>query len=163
MDNDDNLRQQLLALLGGGNAHMRFDQAVANFPPEDFNRGASNSDYTPWRLLEHIRIAQWDILEFIRNPQYVSPPWPEGYWPQMGESADQARWEKTLQDFRSDQEALYQMVADPATDLLASFPHAPGYNLLREVLVLADHNAYHMGEFALLRQVMKTWTEDSSH
>jgi hypothetical protein len=157
MEIENIVRQQLLALIKGGNAHMRFDEAVADFPPEYYNQTAPNSTYTPWRLLEHIRIAQWDILEFIRNPDYVSPSWPEGYWPPQGETADEARWEQTLHAFRSDQEALLHMVEDPATELFTSFAHAPGYNLLREVLVLSDHNAYHMGEFATLRQVMQTW------
>lgn len=157
MSADSVLRQQLLALLEGGHAHMPLDDAVADFPPEHFNTRPPHIPYTPWHLLEHIRIAQWDILEFVRNPDYVSPPWPEGYWPPRDAQADEAAWNGTLAAIRADLEALKAMVRDPATDLTADLPHAPGYTLLREVLLVADHSAYHIGEFAILRQVMGTW------
>ncbi|MFW6115754.1 MAG: DinB family protein [Chloroflexota bacterium] len=155
--NQDVLRKQLLALLGGGHAHMGFDEAVTDFPPEAMNEQAPNVAYTPWELLEHIRIAQWDILAFIRDPDHVSPDWPEGYWPGEGERADQEAWAETLRGFRADREALVGLVADPATDLTAPLEHAPQYTVLREVLIAADHAAYHLGEFALLREVMGTW------
>jgi hypothetical protein len=151
------MRDQLLALLQGGNAHMSFDQAVADFPLAYFNRQPPHVSYTPWHLLEHIRLAQWDILEFIRNPAHVSPDWPEGYWPARDEQADETRWQQTLTAFRADLEALQALVMDPQTDLFAPIPHAPGYTIFREILVVADHNAYHIGEFAILRQVMGTW------
>lgn len=157
MDSNEIVRKQLIDLLKGGNAHMDFDQAVDSFPMEFINTNPPGSDYTPWRLLEHLRIAQWDILEFTRNPEYLSPPWPEGYWPPQGEKADPARWQTTIQSFREDLQGMRSLVEDPHNDLFASFPHAPGYTLLREVLVLADHNAYHMGEFAVLRGIMGTW------
>lgn len=157
MNNDTVVRQQLLALLRGGNAHLDFEQAVAAFPLEYINTTPPNGSYTPWHLLEHLRLAQVDILEFIRNPDHVSPDWPEGYWPAPTEQADAARWQQTLDQFRADAQALQTMVADPATDLYAPLPHAPGYNILREILVVADHNAYHIGEFAILREVMGTW------
>ncbi len=157
MDADQQVREQLIDLLTGGNAHMPFDQAVENFPVEAMNVEAPNIPYTPWRLLEHMRIAQWDILEFIRNPKHVSPPWPEGYWPPADARADQERWNRTVQEFRSDQRVLQKMVQDPANDLYASLPHAEGYNLLREILVAADHNAYHLGEFGLIRQALNAW------
>lgn len=157
MSSDQIVREQLLALLRGGNAHMRFDEAVAGFPMEHINNRPPHVPYTPWHLLEHIRIAQVDILEFIRNPRYVSPAWPEGYWPVQDEQADPARWQQTLAGFRADLQALQDLVADPHTDLYAPLPHAPGYTIFREILVVADHNAYHIGEFAILRQVMQTW------
>lgn len=157
MDPDKLVREQLLFLLGGGNAHMSFDQAVAEFPLEYINSPPPNVPYTPWHLLEHMRIAQWDILEFIRNPAYISPEWPEGYWPPQDELADEIRWEQTLRDFRADLRALQEMVEDPDIDLFAPLPHAQDYTVLREILVVADHNAYHIGEFAILRQVMETW------
>ena len=112
---------------------------------------------SPWYLLEHIRITQWDILEFVRDPDHVSPAWPEGYWPPKGQEAAGPRWQDTIQAFRSDMEALEAMVQDPATDLYAGLPHAAGYTVLREILLVADHNAYHIGEFAVLRQIMGTW------
>ncbi len=157
MSTDTVLREQVLGLLRGGHAHMSLDEAVADFPLDRINDRAPHVPYTPWHLLEHIRIAQEDILEFTRDPQWVSPPWPEGYWPPRDAQADEAAWNGTLAAIRADLEALKAMVRDPATDLTADLPHAPGYTLLREVLLVADHSAYHIGEFAILRQVMGTW------
>ncbi|MCL4559511.1 MAG: DinB family protein [Chloroflexi bacterium] len=157
MVSDQVLREQLLALLRGGNAHMPFDEAVAGFPMEAINLRAPDVSYTPWHLLEHIRRTQWDILEFVRDPKHVSPPWPKGYWPAPDEQTGAAKWEQTLAGFRGDLKALEEIVADPQTDLTGDIPHAPGYNILREALLAADHTAYHIGEFAILRQVMGTW------
>ncbi len=158
--NDKTLRQQLLQLLRGGNAHLTFDDAVARFPLEHINSYPPEVSYTPWHLVEHLRIAQWDILEFTRDPGHVSPPWPEGYWPDPGATADEATWQASLAAFRSDLAAMEAIVQDPEIDLTAEIPHAPGYTYLREVLLVVDHNAYHIGEFAILRQVMGTWPED---
>jgi hypothetical protein len=157
MSTDAVVREQLLQLLRGGNAHMGFDQAIDGFPLEFINSWPPNVPYSPWQLLEHIRIAQWDILEFVRNPDHVSPAWPEGYWPPKDKEADPARWQQTIEAFRSDMVDLEAVVVDPATDLYADLPHAEGYTVLREILLVADHNAYHIGEFAVLRQVMGTW------
>ncbi|NDJ86656.1 MAG: DinB family protein [Chloroflexi bacterium] len=158
MNSDTILRQQLLKLLQGGNAHLGFDQAVDDFPRDRINQRPPNVSYTPWHLLEHMRIAQSDILEFIRDPEHVSPQWPAGYWPAQDAQTDLEGWEKTITAFRDDLRDLQRMVGDPETDLLADLPHAPGYTILREVLIVADHNAYHIGEFAILRQVMRTWS-----
>lgn len=157
MGSDKQVRDQLLALLQGGDAHMTFDEAVANFPRDRVNTKLPHVPYTPWHLLEHLRIAQWDILEFIRNPRYVSPPWPEGYWPAAEAQADEAAWEKTLASYRADLQSLEEIVADPSVNLYTPIPHANGQNILREILLVADHNAYHLGEFAALRQVMEAW------
>jgi hypothetical protein len=157
VDADRVVREQLLFLLLGGNAHMTFDQAVADFPMERINSLPPNVSYTPWHLLEHIRIAQWDILEFSRDPDHVSPRWPEGYWPPPDEQADEVKWEKTISDIRADLRALQDMVEDSGTDLYVPLRHAPGYTMLREIMLVADHNAYHIGEFAVLRQTMDTW------
>jgi hypothetical protein len=157
MTSDTVLRQQLLALLRGGNAHLTFEQAVADFPLDQINRRPPNVPYSPWHLLEHLRIAQWDILEFVRNPAHVSPPWPQGYWPRPEDEADAARWNQTIRDFCADLKAVEAIVQDPQTEFFADLPHAKGYTVLREVLLVADHNAYHIGEFAILRQVMGTW------
>lgn len=159
-ERDDVMRQQLLALLRGGNAHMPFDAAVADFPTEYINTPAPNVSYTPWHLLEHLRIAQWDILEFIRNPDHASPDWPEGYWPARDATTDAAGWQATIDAFHADLAALEDIVTDPETDVLAPISHAPDYTVFREILVVADHNAYHVGEFAILRQVMETWPAD---
>lgn len=157
MDSDRVVREQLLALLRGGQAYMPFEQAVADFPIAHINRYPPNVQYTPWHLLEHLRIAQWDILEFIRNPAHISPLWPEGYWPSRDAQADEQGWKQTLAAFQADLQALQELVGDPRTDLYAPLPHAKEYTILREILVVADHNAYHTGEFAILRQVMQTW------
>jgi hypothetical protein len=160
MNEKDLLRTQLLELLRGGHAHMSLDQAVEDFPMEAINTPPPEVPYTPWHLLEHMRISQWDILEFIRDPAHVSPQWPEGYWPARDEKADPAKWEATLSRFRADHQDLDSLVEDRRTNLTADLPHAPGYSVLREILVVSDHNAYHIGEFAILRQVMQTWPVD---
>jgi hypothetical protein len=160
VDADKVLCEQLLLLLHGGNAHMTFDQAVADFPVECINRKLPEAPYTAWHLLEHMRIAQRDVLDFIRDPEYVAPPWPAGYWPDPGEEADAARWAQTLAAFRVDMEAVRAMVDDPDTDLTATLPHAEKYTVLREILVIADHNAYHIGELAMLRHIMDAWPAD---
>ncbi len=157
MDTDAEVRKQLRALLTGGNAHMTFDEAVAQFPVDRINTRPPHVPYTPWHLLEHMRLSQWDILDFIRNPQYVSGRWPEDYWPPRDAMADQAAWEKTLTSFCTDQRALLEMLDDPAVNLYEPIPHGQGQTILREIQLVADHNAYHTGEFAILRQVMETW------
>jgi hypothetical protein len=158
MNSEDKvLREQLLALLRGKNAHLSFDDAIANFPPEHINTKPPNVSYTPWHLLEHLRIAQWDILEFMRNPDHVSPEWPKGYWPDPAAQTDEAGWQQTIAEFKADMQAIEELVENPATDFFGPIPHAPDYTVFREVLLVADHNAYHIGEFAILRQVMETW------
>jgi hypothetical protein len=160
MDENQILRKHLLDLLRGGNAHMPFKAAVADFPTNAINNSAPQGEYTPWRLLEHMRIAQWDILEFVRNPNHVSPEWPKGYWPAPGQKSDQAGWDETIRKFTADLKAFEDIVENPENDLLADIAHAPGYTILREALLIADHNAFHMGEFAILREVMGTWGEN---
>ena len=155
----DPVRERVLWLLDGGHAHMGFNDAVADFPEAEMNERPPNAPYTPWHLLEHIRIAQWDILEFVRDPDHASPDWPDGYWPPRDAEATPGDWAATLEGFRTDLAALREIVADPAVDLSADLPHAPGYTLLREALLVADHNAYHIGELAILRQVMDAWPE----
>jgi hypothetical protein len=154
---DDILRQQLLQLLDGHGAHMPFEAAVADFPDEAINRRPPNVPYTPWHLLEHIRIAQADILDYIRNRAYLAPNWPEEYWPARDALATPQQFAGTIARFEADRAAFHDIVADPATDLLAVIPDTPGHTILREIRVIADHNAYHVGEFAILRQVMGTW------
>lgn len=157
MNADTALREQLVALLRGGNAHMSFDEAVKDFPLDKINALPPNVSYTPWHLIEHLRIAQWDILEFVRNPAHISPPWPEGYWPAPGTQADAQAWEATVAAFRHDLADIEALATSPDTDLTAPIPHAPDYTILREILLTADHNAYHIGELGILRQVMQAW------
>jgi hypothetical protein len=160
MSPDQVLRTHLITLLQGKGAHLTFDDAVADFPMEHINTLPPNVPYTSWHLVEHLRIAQWDILEYIRNPQHVSPEWPAGYWPSPDTQAAAAAWDKTIQAFRDDLHALIELTQNPATDLYTPIPHGyGGHTILREILLVADHNAYHIGEFAILRQVMKTWQQ----
>jgi len=154
------LRAVVLAILDAGDAHMSFDEAVDAIPACAINRRPPNVTYTPWQLLEHLRLTQWDILEYIRNPDHVSPDWPVGYWPDREATATPAELAATVAAFRADLAAIRAIVADPATDLLAPLPHTPGHTVLREVRIVADHNAYHLGEFAILRQVMGSWPAD---
>ena len=151
------VREQLIALLDGHGAHMTFEEAVARFPDEAINQRAPHVEYTPWHIVEHLRLTQYDILEYVRNPAWVSPPWPVGYWPARDAVATPAEFAASVDAFLADRGALRAMVADPATDLLAVIPGSPGHTILREVRIAADHNAYHVGEFAILRQVMGTW------
>ncbi len=159
MPDDQVLRRQLLQLLTGRNAHYTFDDAVADFPLGAINQRPPNVPYTPWHLVEHLRIAQWDILEFMRDPDHVSPEWPKGYWPDPQDTTNPAGWQQSLDRFRADLAAVVVMVEDETLDITAELPHAPGYTYLREFLLVADHNAYHVGEFAILRQVMGTWPD----
>jgi hypothetical protein len=160
MAENDVLRMQLLEFVDARGAHMPFDAAVKGFPDEGINKRAPNVSYTPWHLLEHIRIAQWDIVDYIRNRAYLAPDWPDEYWPAPDATATPRQFAQTIKAFRADRRALRALVADPATDLTATIPGTPGHTILREVRVVGAHNAYHIGEFAILRQVMGTWPPD---
>ena len=157
MDNEALLRRQLAELLDGVGAHMPFEDAVADFPTEAINLRAPNVDYTPWHLLEHIRLTQADILDYVINPEYVELDWPLDYWPDRDSTATRSEFEETIEGFLADKLALRALVMDPSRDLFAVIPGTPGHTLLREVRVDADHNAYHVGEFAIMRQIMGTW------
>jgi len=157
MKTTDVARTELLALLEGGNAHMSFEEAVADFPPEYINKKAPYTPYSFWHFVEHLRIAQWDILDFIRNPGHVSPSYPEGYRPAPDAETDPAGWARSCRSFMADLKVLQAMVLDEKIDLYAPLPHASGYTICREILTVADHNAYHIGELAILRQVMNIW------
>ena len=157
MTSDDATRAQVLALLRGGNAHMTFDQAVADFPMDRINERPPNVPYTPWHLLEHLRRTQRDILAFTASPDYQELAWPDDYWPDQATEAAPGDWDETISLFRDDLEAMQALVADPAQDLHAPLPNGTGQTLLREALLVADHNAHHVGEFAILRQVMGAW------
>ena len=160
MNTDDATREQVLALLRGGNAHMTFDQAVAGFPMDRINERPPNVPYSPWHLLEHIRRTQRDILAFSTAPDYQEGTWPDDYWPDPETAAAPGDWDESLRLFRDDLEAMQALVADRRQDLHAPLPNGNGQTLLREALLVADHNAYHVGELAILRQVMGAWTAD---
>ena len=155
MDQDRSLREHLLYLLRGGGAHIDFESAVADFPLELINEKADGVPYTPWHLLEHMRIAQWDILEFTRDAAHVSPKWPEGYWPGPEEQADAETWTRSVESFRADLKTMTELVEDSSSDLHTRLAHGEGQTLLREALLVADHNAYHLGALVTLRRVLE--------
>jgi hypothetical protein len=157
--NDQELREHVLYLLQGGGAHIDFDAAVADLPPELRGARPPSVPHTPWRLVEHMRLAQWDILEFCRNPQHRSPEFPEGYWPAGDAPPSAAAWEESLQRFRADHQAAEDLVADANVDLFAPIPHGDGQTILREALLVADHNAYHIGQLIIVRRALGAWTE----
>ena len=154
---DKSLREHLLYLLRGGGAHLDFDKAIAGLPAELRGAKPSGIPFSAWGLLEHMRIAQWDILEFSRNAKHESPKWPEGYWPATAAPADDKTWDKSVREFRRDMKALCELISDPATDLYAKIPHGTGQTVLREALLVADHNAYHVGELVLVRRLLGAW------
>lgn len=153
MFNDPVLRKELLSLLKGGQAHGGY-KAIEDFPPEHINTKIPNMQYTFWHLLEHIRRAQKDILEFIHNPTYEALRWPQDYWPAEDEMADELAWQTTLDGIRLDMADLQRIVQDESIDLLSELPFASGYTYLRELLLVADHNAYHLGEFSIVRGIL---------
>jgi len=156
---DKAMREDLLFLLRGKGAHVGFERAVAGMPTALRGKKPRGAPYTPWQQLEHMRIAQWDILEYIRKPDHVSPRWPEEYWPRVAPSSADA-WGKSVRRFLADRRALERLVADPATDLLARVPHDPrGPTILHEVVLVADHNAYHLGQLIVLRRLLGAWKE----
>lgn len=161
MKNDQNksLRDHLAELLKGGHAHATFEAAVADFPAKLRGRKADDLPYTAWMLLEHLRIAQWDILEFSRSAKHVSPKWPEGYWPETDAPPATSDWDKSVKAFQSDLKAMQKLVADPKTDLYARLPWGEGQTVLREALLVADHNAYHIGQLVTLRRLLGVWKE----
>jgi uncharacterized damage-inducible protein DinB len=156
MDKDQALRDHLLELLRGRGAHLDFEKALADLPPELRGAKAPGLPHTVWQLLEHLRIAQWDILEFSRNPDHVSPPWPEGYWPSETAPDDDA-WDGAVEAFRRDLQAMQDLVADPKTDLYAKISWGDGQTILREALLVADHNAYHLGQIVSVRHALGAW------
>jgi uncharacterized damage-inducible protein DinB len=157
MEKDASLRQHLLELLKGGSAHTSFQDAIRDFPAELRGKRPKGAPHSPWELLEHMRIAQSDILEFSRDSGHKSPKWPEGYWPESPEPPDEKAWDRSVHAFCQELQSMSALVADDATDLSARIPHGDGQTILREALLAADHNAYHMGQLVLLRRMLGAW------
>jgi hypothetical protein len=154
---DGDLREQLVYLLKGGGAHVHFMDAVENFPTGKYGVFANGLPHTGWQLLEHARIAQWDILEFSRNPKHASPDFPGGYWPKTPTPPNEGAWTESVAAFQRDLEAMVQLVQNLRTNLYAKIPHGDGQTILREALLLADHNAYHLGQLVDLRRALGAW------
>ncbi len=157
MDHDQSLRNHLLYLLRGGGAHMGIDEALENFPAALRGKRVPGLPYTAWQLLEHLRIAQWDILEFSRSATHVSPDFPEGYWPKHDKPPHEKAWEESVEAFRRDLKVIQDLVTNPEMNLFAAIPHGKGQTILREALLVADHNAYHLGQLVVLRRLLGAW------
>lgn len=152
---DESLRKHVLYLLRGGGAHLSFDDFVNSFPADLCGRRVDGLPYTPWQVLEHMRLAQSDILEFSRDADHVSPEFPKGYWPRPEELATPESWQKTVEAFRNDLQQMAALVEDESTDLHAKIPHGDGQTILREALLISDHNAYHLGALAVMARLLK--------
>jgi hypothetical protein len=156
---DKSLRTHLVNLLTGKDAHVDFCVAATGISPKKRGIRPDGSPHSAWEIIEHIRIAQWDILEFCRDPKHKSPDWPSGYWPKNPAQPSAAAWSKTIKAIDRDLREMKSVVANPKTDLFANIPHGTGQTILREALLLADHNAYHVGELVLVRRLLGEWNK----
>jgi len=152
---NDLLKQQIVDLLTKAEAHVDIESALKGFPLALRGRKPEGAPHTPWQLLEHMRIAQKDILEFSLDPKHVSPKWPEGYWPKSETPPDAKDWDQSVKDFFADLDSVCEMVKDPGRDLFAKIPHGDGQTYLREALLTADHNAYHLGQLVMVRRILE--------
>ena len=157
MSNDTLLRKHLVTLLTGSEAHADFEGAIKDLPEELRGKRPKGAEHSAWELLEHLRIAQWDILEYAINPKHESPKWPEGYWPASPAPASAKEWDKSVGSFRKVLKRLCDLVSDESTDLYAKIPHGEGQTILRQALLTADHNAYHVGQIVLVRKLLGAW------
>jgi hypothetical protein len=153
---DLSLRTQLIELLDGGHAHATFEQAVQDFPAERAGIRPNGAPHSAWELLEHMRLAQNDILRFCQSADYVSPSWPDGYWP-ADPAPVEGQWAESVRAFRNDRAEFEGLLRDPGQDLYRKIPWGDGQTLLREALVLADHNSYHLGELVMVRRLLGEW------
>jgi len=152
------LREDLVELLGGGGAHLGFDDAVAALPQHLRGAKPEGVPHTPWRLIEHMRLAQHDILEYTKGANWESPPWPEGYWPERDGPPSDRAWRRSLAGFRADRDAMIELVSDPATKLLTPLPWGEsGHTPAREAMLIADHNSYHLGQLITVRRMLGAW------
>lgn len=159
MTTDQRLRQHVLFLLQGGGAHLDFDSGVADLSADCRGAKPEGLPHTPWRLVEHMRRAQHDILEYSRNPDHESPPWPDAYWPNGGAPPDEDAWFESIELFRADLQAMQDLVADESIDLLEPIPWGGDHTILREALLVADHNAYHLGQLVTVRRLLGAWRD----
>lgn len=158
----DDLRKHLVNLLNMEGAHIGFDAAVRDFPAELRGLKPAGAPHTAWQLLEHMRLAQWDILEFSRDAKHVSPEFPEGYWPGSEAPASDTAWKKSIEKFHHDLSEMKKLVSNPSNDLYAKIPHGEGQTLLREALLVADHNSYHIGQIMLVRKILESGAHERS-
>jgi hypothetical protein len=155
--NEQFLRKELFKLLHGGGAHANFSDAVAGLPVDLRGKKPGKLPHSPWMLLDHLRLAQWDILEFSRNPKHLSPEWPSGYWPETPAPPNSSAWNASIREFKKDLKAMQNLVTNPKTDLFAPIPWGDGQTVLREALLVADHNAYHIAQLIDVRRSLGAW------
>ena len=158
MANDTAIRDNLVWLLEGGHAHAKFDEVAGGFPSDRAGIRPKGASHSAWEILEHMRIAQNDILRFTLSADYVSPDWPEGYWPANPAPEEKDGWSRSVRDFQKDLEEFVSLIRDPARDIYKKFPWGTGQTLLREALLIADHNSYHLGELVLVRRLLGIWS-----
>lgn len=156
--NNEVVVEQLIALVTQGNAHITFEESVANIPFDILGVKPQNLPYSIWQLAEHIKIAQWDILEFSRNAHHTSPKWPEEYWPTEDGPANEEAWQKTLDQIQSDKMEFITLLTAEGADLYTPFEYGDGQNLLREAMLIADHTSYHTGQIILIRRLLNNWS-----
>jgi hypothetical protein len=155
MTNSHSLREHLLNLLTKPEAHVDLRSSLIDFPIDLRGRRPAGAPHTPWQLLEHMRIAQWDILEFSLDANHTSPQWPEDYWPKTEAPLDAKQWDASVKQFLADLNSVCEIVKDPKRDLFAKIPHGDGQTYLREILLVADHNAYHLGQLVMMRRILE--------
>lgn len=155
MDNNKILIDELKKLINGGTAHVGFDDAVANLPYNLIGEKPHQLPYSIWQLVAHIRIAQWDMLEFSKNGNHQSPKWPKEYWPEKSEPKNETEWEECLNEIKTDRQSFIQLLE--TEDLFEKIPHGSGQNILREALQIADHNSYHIAEIIVIRRLLGAW------
>lgn len=163
MQSDARIREELTTLLRGGHSHMSLEEAVADFPTDQMNAKPPNSPYSCWHILEHMRIALWDIVEYIRDPNHVSPSYPEGYRPRPEDMTDEAGWRITIDQILGGLDAMDTMLSDPQRDVFEPLEHDPEYTLFRGALTAAEHMSYHTGELAMMRQILDLWPEGDEY
>ena len=153
----DSVRDLVARLLAWEDAHVSFEKAITGIPPDLRGTVPQNLPYSPWQLLEHVRIAQHDILDFCRNPDYEELKWPADYWPVSAAPPSQSAWDDSIRRFKQDRSSLEQMAADETLDLESTIPHGTGQTYLRELVLVADHTAYHVGQLVLVRRLLGVW------
>ena len=159
-DSDHVMREQLVQLLQGKSAHLSFDDAIAGLPPKMRGVRPASMPHTVWRLVEHMRIAQWDILEFSKDGRHKSPKFPEGYWPEGDAPRDAKQWNDTVKRFKANLKEMMRMVKDKKVDLLAPIPGGQGQTVFREAMLVADHNSYHIGQIVIVRRALGIWKDN---
>jgi len=151
------LVKNLVDLIEKGNAHVSLDKALENIPFSLLGERPGNLPYSTWQITEHIRIAQWDILEFSHGSKHVSPKWPDGYWPNETAPKSEDEWKKCIQQIQSDRTSFTELIKNAGDNLYKPFEYGNGQSLLKEALVLADHNSYHTGEIIIIRRLLNEW------